>query len=248
MAHLKAKFEDLGFADVGTFIASGNVLFSSRERDASRLESRIAAHLEKSLGYGVDTFVGTAEEVSVIARSKAFPDEAPPGITVHVLIFPAELAPAMARALAAVRTSDDEFHVVGREFLWLCRIRTPDSKVWQHPAIKAVKLPTMTMRNMTSIRKLAALLSIDPWLKVGTEPGTGNWLAFGLRRDSRDDTVAKRLFNHLNRYHAAVTSAAGESLLDRKRTYLRTGRQNVRRGSVALTGTLRVPHPPRENV
>jgi uncharacterized protein (DUF1697 family) len=158
MAHLKAKFEDLGFADVGTFIASGNVLFSSRERDASRLESRIAAHLEKSLGYGVDTFVRTAEEVSVIARSKAFPDEGQPGITVHVGFFQRELAPATARALAAVRTSDDEFHVVGREFLWLCRIRTPDSKVWQHPAIKALKLPTMTMRNMTSLRKLAALL------------------------------------------------------------------------------------------
>jgi hypothetical protein len=34
-----------------------------------QLESRIAKHLEASLGYGVDTFVRTAEEVA------GFPDQ-----------------------------------------------------------------------------------------------------------------------------------------------------------------------------
>lgn len=61
MVLLKARFEELGLAEVATFIASGNVLFSSRERDPSRLESRIAGHLETSLGYPVDTFVRTTE-------------------------------------------------------------------------------------------------------------------------------------------------------------------------------------------
>ena len=33
MAHLRGLFEDLGFTNVETFIASGNVIFGSRPRD-----------------------------------------------------------------------------------------------------------------------------------------------------------------------------------------------------------------------
>jgi len=42
MSQLKALFEELGFDDVETFIASGNVVFSSKVTNTSRLESQIA--------------------------------------------------------------------------------------------------------------------------------------------------------------------------------------------------------------
>jgi uncharacterized protein (DUF1697 family) len=53
MSRLRDLFEKLGFDDVKTFIASGNVVFSSKVKDASQLELRIAKHLEASLGYSV---------------------------------------------------------------------------------------------------------------------------------------------------------------------------------------------------
>jgi uncharacterized protein (DUF1697 family) len=46
MAELKDCVESLGFRDVSTFIASGNVLFDSRERDAAKLERRIEGAIE----------------------------------------------------------------------------------------------------------------------------------------------------------------------------------------------------------
>jgi hypothetical protein len=55
-----------------------------------------------------------------------------------------------------VRTASDEFRVTGREYYWLCRTLTHESKVWTLPEIKALNLPTATMRNLTSIRKLIA--------------------------------------------------------------------------------------------
>ncbi len=55
-----------------------------------------------------------------------------------------------------MRTNEDEFRVEERELYWLCRVRTSDSKVWTLPEIKALKFPTVTLRNMTSIRKLVA--------------------------------------------------------------------------------------------
>ena len=156
MSRLKALFEELGFKDVATFIASGNVIFSSGERVAKKLESRIAVHLEESLGYSVDTFVRTLDEVVAIANSKPFAEDGSEGITIHVGFLEDALNSTIAKRLANVRTADDEFLVKGREYYWMCRIRTSDSKVWTSPDIKVLKLPTSTMRNMSSVRKLVA--------------------------------------------------------------------------------------------
>ena len=61
-----------------------------------------------------------------------------------------------ARALEQLRTSHDEFRVIGREYYWLCRIKTNESGVWASPQMKEPKLPEATMRNVTSVRKLIA--------------------------------------------------------------------------------------------
>ncbi len=156
MSRLKAVFEELGLVQVETFIASGNVLFSSKATATGKLEARIAAHLEKSLGYPVDTFVRTVFEVSTIGRAKVFPQDGREGITIHVGMFQKPLPPDVASKLGAIRTQTDEFHVQGREYYWLCHGRSSDSKVWTLPEVKALRLPTSTMRNLTSIRKLIA--------------------------------------------------------------------------------------------
>jgi len=72
MSRLMALFQELGFDCVETFIASGNVLFSARAAEISQLEARIARHLEGSLGYPVDTFVRTTDEVARVGRPKYF--------------------------------------------------------------------------------------------------------------------------------------------------------------------------------
>ena len=156
MKQLAALFEQLGYQDTATFIASGNVLFSTKKGNTHELESKIAAHLEDSLGYGVDTFVRTAEEVLAISKLRVFAEEGAEGITVHVGFLQQKLPPEIANKLAAVRTDVDEFRVMDREYYWLCRIRMHESKVWSLPEVRQLRLPTSTMRNRTSIRKLVA--------------------------------------------------------------------------------------------
>ena len=156
MSLLRGLIEELGYDDVATFIASGNVIFSTSELDVKKLESRIAKHLEKSLGYRVDTFVRTLDEVEAIARSSPFPEDGDEDITIHVGFVHDELGADVTRGFLAVRSSVDELRADGREYYWLCRIRTPDSKVWASREVKALSLPTSTMRNMSSIRKLVA--------------------------------------------------------------------------------------------
>jgi uncharacterized protein (DUF1697 family) len=156
MGKLASLFEDMGFDDVATFIASGNVLFGATGKNTAAMEESASAQLESALGYGVDVFVRRAEAVLQIAKSKTFPDDGADGVTVHVGFLKEELPSEIGQKLEAVRTPVDQFRVVRREYYWLCRIRTSDSKVWALPEVRALRIPTSTMRNMTSIRKLAA--------------------------------------------------------------------------------------------
>jgi uncharacterized protein (DUF1697 family) len=47
MADLKACVEEIGFDSVSTYIASGNLLFESRERDPAKLQAKIERAVEK---------------------------------------------------------------------------------------------------------------------------------------------------------------------------------------------------------
>ncbi len=159
MDQLRTLFEAMRFAQVATFIASGNVIFSSRNGDRRKLEQQIQAHLKVALGYEVDTFVRTREEVVAVANFEPFAkvDMANPSSTMSVGFLREPLSTEQARRFSACRTAADEFCVNGREYYWLCRIKTNESKVWASSAMRSVGLPTSSMRNLTTVRKLAAL-------------------------------------------------------------------------------------------
>lgn len=159
MDDLQALFVAMKFADVATFIASGNVIFASKNGDSHKLEQQIQRHLQKSLGYAVDTFVRTRAEVTAVAAFQPFAPAvmSHPDHTVHAGLLGEALDTETARKLESIRTEVDEFRVEGREYYWLCRIKTHESKVWSLPALKALKLPSSSMRNLTTVRKLAAL-------------------------------------------------------------------------------------------
>jgi uncharacterized protein (DUF1697 family) len=144
------------FANVATFIASGNMIFDSPHRDGRKLVDLIERHLPQALGYDVDTFIRTRAEVEAVTAFQPFSkaDMEKTGNTIHIGFWKEAPDAALVRGLLACRTEVDEFCVEGREFYWLCRIKTHESKVWSSPAMRALKLPTSTARNLTSLRKL----------------------------------------------------------------------------------------------
>lgn len=163
MTELAALFTKLKYANVETFIASGNVIFESKERDTGKLEDAIQRHLAKSLGYEVDTFVRTRAEVVAVAVFQPFTkaDMEPAENTIHCGFLQTPLSAAQASGLTACQSEFDAFRVDGREYYWLCRkIKSHESKIWASPQLKALKLPTSSMRNLTTVRKLAALYPV----------------------------------------------------------------------------------------
>lgn len=157
MDDLRELFEELKFANVETFIASGNVIFETSSADVAKLETRIEGHLEKSLGYAVETFLRTPAELAAIVDHRPFnvreleSDEH----TLHVFFLRRALIAAEIAKLTSLDSSTDAFHAHGREWYWLCRGRTSDSPVKWPLLNKSIGVAN-TARNVTTIRKLVA--------------------------------------------------------------------------------------------
>src|SRR5713226_5184670 len=76
MGDLKGICEELGFGAVRTYIASGNVVFTSRKSEAAikaALEKRLEAYARKPVG----VLVRTAAEMAQVFDDNQFPDKAP---------------------------------------------------------------------------------------------------------------------------------------------------------------------------
>jgi uncharacterized protein (DUF1697 family) len=157
MERLRALFEELGFDDVATVIASGNVLFSASARKAAVLEEKIERHLESALGYEVTTFIRTPGEMKAVAESDPVPGMVEAGHTLSVAFLKQHPGQQVADRLHAMRTDYDELVVHDRELYWLARGRMSDSVVWKTPMEKVLGGPA-TSRNITTVRKLAAKL------------------------------------------------------------------------------------------
>lgn len=153
---LKRLFEELRFAHVETFIASGNVIFETTTRDVAALEARIAKHLERALGYPVGVFLRTVDELARISVHAPASHEPRGGVAprMHVVFLTAEPPPEVAARLAAASTDDDELHLHGRELYWLCRTPMSDSPVGTELG-KLVGVPN-TARNVNTVRRLVA--------------------------------------------------------------------------------------------
>ena len=65
MDRLRSLFEELDLTEVSTFIASGNVIFSTETDDSEALSDKIERHLAQELGYEVATFLRSPTQLAV---------------------------------------------------------------------------------------------------------------------------------------------------------------------------------------
>ena len=160
---LRKHFSRMGFGNVETFIASGNVIFDAADEKPATLEARIGFELEKSLGYAVATFLRTPAELAAIVRHQPFDIGVldPAQHALYVGFLARKPGADTTRKIVALRTPVDEFHVHKRELYWGCRTRFSESVVSGPLLERAVAMP-MTMRNVTTVRKLAAKLAQTP--------------------------------------------------------------------------------------
>ena len=145
---------ELGYAQVETFIASGNMIFQAPAvgpDPAGTFEQQIEAKLQEGLGFFVDTFIRTPAELTLAAERRPF-GEIPEDCAMMVSFLKTEPGQQAVDALMAFRGPIDDFAVMGREVYWLRR--PGESKFAGATMERAMKMPS-TMRNITTVVRMA---------------------------------------------------------------------------------------------
>lgn len=157
MDRLRKLFQSLGFDNVETFIASGNVIFDSASTDASALERQIEDRLFESLGYKVATFLRSVTELKAIADHCPFPPEelVEEGSGLYVVFLQNHPNAEAKDKLMEFRSDEVDFHVNEREVYCLFRQLLSQSTFSGAMLEKILHIPG-TMRNVSTVRRLAA--------------------------------------------------------------------------------------------
>ncbi len=163
MARLRSIFEAMELDEVSTFIASGNVLFTSTKKELTLVRT-IESTLAKKLGYEVNVFLRTDAEVIELASSPAISKARGFVPTVVVGFCAAEPDAATKRRIAAIPSPVDRFQILGRNILWLCDVKQSETKVTLTTLEKALGARA-TFRGVNTIDKLAT--------KLGAKSGAG---------------------------------------------------------------------------
>lgn len=153
---LRAEFESLGFADVATFRASGNVIFGAQGGSESALTKQIEAGLGDALGYEVPVFLRSCAEVTAIAAAEPFDAKllAASKGKLQVQFLARKPAAAARKAVSALATDDDGLALSGRELYWLPSGGISESELDWKPIDAA--LGSGTMRTMGTVEQIAA--------------------------------------------------------------------------------------------
>ena len=87
MSEVRRAFEDAGFTDVKTLLASGNVVFTANSAPAARLQAEAEAAMERRLGRSFLTFVRPVNGLRTLLESDPYKGFAPVAGTKRIATF-----------------------------------------------------------------------------------------------------------------------------------------------------------------
>ena len=157
MADLKACFERLGFDDVSTYIASGNVLFESGD-DAAGLATTIEAAIEQRFELPVKVVVLDRASYARIVKAIPKPWIGDGSLRANVaFVRPGTDAKAVVRDLEP-DPAIEEVKAVKGAILWATR-RDALNRSVMRKLIAGAAYKELTVRNLNTTLKLQELLA-----------------------------------------------------------------------------------------
>ena len=155
MDELRQFFEALGFANVESFIASGNVIFEAKSKNTQALQRKIENHLAQAVGYEVATFLRTVDDLDRINKYRPFSEAESntQGNTLYVGFIAETPGKDAARKVEVLATNVDDLKVKDREVYWLIRTSFSDSKI-SGALLEKTLGAKITLRNINTIRRL----------------------------------------------------------------------------------------------
>jgi len=158
MPALRASFEANGFADVVTYIQSGNVLFSSPERRAVELTGRIEAMLAETFGYQAVVVVRDRRQMrAVVARAPEGFGAEPTRYRYDVIFLKEPLTAKAAIESVPAKPGVDEAHA-GIGVLYFSRLIARASESRLNRIISSPIYASVTIRNWNTTTTLVRMM------------------------------------------------------------------------------------------
>lgn len=115
MAELRGLCESLGYENVETYIASGNVIFETQETNTNALADDLSDGIADKFGYDITVMIRTAEELAAILDSQPFDEPAAEeNVKRYVTFLADEPGDEQVEQLLATGTEAEEFAVNSR--------------------------------------------------------------------------------------------------------------------------------------
>ena len=156
METLREMFYSLGFANVKSYINSGNVIFETRKTDDKKLAVKIEAAIEKEFGLKIKTIVRSIAEIEEIVKNNPFAGQFENDKDLHVFFLAEEMPEEKREMLISNNNENEMFTVQNREIFCLLRVSVLDSLMGKDYIGKKLKV-SATARNWRTVNKVLEL-------------------------------------------------------------------------------------------
>lgn len=162
MEVLRALFESLGFANVTTYIQTGNVIFDARAKNLMALKSKVEQELKDSLGHEISVALMNFSDLTAIAKQDPFEGiEVDENVMLFVTFLSAQPAAIPKLPLAVPK---ENFEVIGlqdRAVFIVARRKSDGRAAFPNAFIEKQFGVPGTTRNWSVVQKIAAKSTID---------------------------------------------------------------------------------------
>ena len=148
MADLRSLYEDLGYADVATYIATGNVIFNS---PSPPLPKDLESAFSERFGFDSEVFLrGAADIRSVVEAVPWKHDDA----VVEVSFLERDPDDVLARELEMTAVEPEQIAVIGREIFFLRGLGRGVATMHKESTSMKILAMKMTRRGLSTVRQI----------------------------------------------------------------------------------------------
>ncbi|HEX8287489.1 MAG TPA: DUF1697 domain-containing protein [Pyrinomonadaceae bacterium] len=155
MERLREVFGALGFANVRTYIQSGNVIFETQETDDKELAAKIESAVESEF-FKTNVMVRSFDEIKNAVENNPFAGEEFDEKLFHLVFLSEKLSDEKAELLLSNNSETEKFAVRNREVYCFLRNGVADSLLGKKYIDNKLKTPA-TARNWRTVNKILEL-------------------------------------------------------------------------------------------
>lgn len=114
MSELKSVFKEAGYENVETYIQSGNILFSTKEKSPDKISAKISTLIKKEFGFDVQLITVTPEEIEQALKKNPFIKKKKDIAKLYMIFLSSIPSKENLEKLIAVDYSPEEFIYDGK--------------------------------------------------------------------------------------------------------------------------------------